>query len=91
VQALDNVYDTFNKDSFSDDAKGKIWENTVLGAIQGIQAPKYSLQTNHDYESAAQRASREYTETQTAYYRTSKELDEMKKWLDLGYIPQTDE
>ena len=91
IQALDNVYDTFNKESFSDDAKGKIWENTVLGAIQGIQAPKYNLQTDHSYESAAQRASREYTETQTAYYRTSKELDEMKKWLDLGYIPQMDE
>ena len=91
VQALDKVYNTFSKDTFSDDAKGKIWENTVLGAIQGIQAPKYSLQTDHSYESDAQRASREYTETQTAYYRTSKELDEMKKWLDLGYIPQTDE
>ena len=54
IQALDNVYDTFNKDSFSDDAKNKIWENTVLGAIQGIQAPKYSMQHNQGYLNSAQ-------------------------------------
>lgn len=90
VQALDNVYDTFNKESFSDDAKGKIWENTVLGAIQGIQAPKYNLQTNHDYESAAARASREYTELQRDYYREIKNLEEEEKNLKLGKIKVDD-
>ena len=54
VQALDSVYDTFNKESFSNDAKSKIWENTVLGAIQGIQAPKYSMQHNQGYLNPAQ-------------------------------------
>ena len=90
IQALDNVYDTFNKDSFSDDAKGKIWENTVLGAIQGIQAPKYNLQTDHSYESDAQRASREYTELQRDYYREMKNLEEEEKNLKLGKIKVDD-
>lgn len=90
VQALDKVYNTFSKDTFSDDAKGKIWENTVLGAIQGIQAPKYNLQINHDYESDAARASREYTELQRDYYREIKNLEEEEKNLKLGKIKVDD-
>lgn len=90
VQALDKVYSTFSSDSFSDDAKSKIWENTMLGAIQGIQAPKYSIQHNLEQEIESQKASREYTKQQTEYYRTSKELDEVKKRMDIGYIPQID-
>lgn len=54
IQALDNVYNTYSKDTFSQDAKQKIWENTMLGAIQGIQAPKYTMQHNMGYLNPAQ-------------------------------------
>lgn len=54
IQALDNVYNTYSNTNFSKEANSRIWENTVMGAIQGIQAPKYTMQHDMSYLNPAQ-------------------------------------
>lgn len=73
AKALDDVYNTFSKDSFSDDAKSKIWENTMLGAIQGIQAPKYSMQHNQGYLNPAQQYNLEQSRREDKFKYTYDE------------------
>ena len=89
IQALDGVYQQYAFDDGTPE-NSKVWENVVTGAIQGIQAPKYTTQVNHGYESAAQRASREYTELQRDYYREIKNLEEEEKNLKLGKVKVDD-
>jgi len=36
VSALDKVYNTYAKDTYSSEANNKIWNNTIIGAIRGI-------------------------------------------------------
>ena len=73
IQALDNIYNTFSKESFSNDAKSKIWENTVLGAIQGIQGPKYSIQHNQGYLNPAQQYNLEQSRREDKFKYTYDE------------------
>ena len=53
ISALDRVYQQYAFDEGTPE-NSKIWENVVTGAIQGIQAPKYSMQANHGYLNPAQ-------------------------------------
>lgn len=58
IDALDNIYKQY---AFAEGTPEnlQIWQNVVAGAIQGIQAPKYQLQANHNFESEAARIARE--------------------------------
>ena len=85
IQALNTVYNNFAFDEGTPE-NNEILGDVVTGAIQGIQAPKYDLQTDHNFESAATRASREYTELQRDYYRQIKDLEEEEKNLKLGKV-----
>ena len=85
MDALNTVYNQFAFDEGTPENK-QIWEQVVTGAIQGIQAPKYSLHVNRNFESDADRASREYTELQRDYYRQIKDLEEEEKNLKLGKV-----
>lgn len=89
MSALNAVYDQYAFEEGTPENK-QIWEQVVTGAIQGIQAPKYSLQTNHNFESAVSKASREYTELQRDYYRQIKNLEEEEKNLKLGKVKNAD-
>lgn len=90
LDALDRVYQQYAFEGGTPE-NSKIWENVVSGAIQGIQAPKYSLQANHDQEIAAQKAQREHAEATTQHLKMQMQQEEENQNLLMGrvYNPQT--
>ena len=83
---MQNVMDAQGVESFSDEAKQRVWNRVAAGLINSIEAPKYTNVNNRGYESAEEKASREYNELQRDYYRQAKELEEEEKNLKLGRI-----
>lgn len=92
LNALDNVYRQF---AFEGNASEntQIWQQVVSGAIQGIQAPKYDTQVNHNFESYAANASRT---AQNTHYKDLHEAALQEKEIKKaqaeakGYIQQED-
>lgn len=65
MDALNTVYNQFAFDEGTPENK-QIWEQVVTGAIQGIQAPKYSQVTNRGYETPSDKRQMAYQEAQMA-------------------------
>lgn len=55
---MQNVMDAQGVESFSDEAKQRVWNRVAAGLINSIEAPKYSHVGNRGYESPQDRASR---------------------------------
>ena len=63
LAALNKVYDSY---AFADGTpeNNGVWKDVVTGAIMGIQAPKYSIQTDRSYETPSDRRQIAYQEAQ---------------------------
>ena len=88
---MQNVMNAQGVESFSDEAKQRVWNRVAAGLINSIEAPKYTSVNNRDYESEGEKVSREYNELQRDYYRQAKELEEEEKNLKLGKVKIDDE
>lgn len=55
---MQNVMDAQGVESFSDEAKQRVWNKVAAGLINSIEAPKYSQVDNRGYESPQDRAFR---------------------------------
>lgn len=78
MSALNTVYDQYAFEEGTPENE-EIWRQVVTGAIQGIQAPKYSLQTDHSYRNPHEQVMDSYNETEaiyeTAYKRAQAEAN----------------
>lgn len=78
MNALNTVYDQYAFEEGTPENE-EIWKQVVTGAIQGIQAPKYSLQTDSSYRNPHQQVMDSYDETEamyeTAYKRAQAEAN----------------
>lgn len=66
LDALDRVYQNYAFENGTPENE-KIWKSVVSGALQGIQAPKYDLKADQNFENAATRAQRLHAEAATAH------------------------
>lgn len=66
INALEKVYQHYAFAEGTPENK-RVWDNVVTGAIQGIQAPKYSMQADHSYLNPAQKYALEQQRREDAF------------------------
>ena len=89
MNALDSIYRQYAFEEGTPE-NSQVWQNVVNGAIRGIQAPKYQLQTNHDFESAAANSARIKQEQRYEDMHNESLLEQGLKRAEAvaeGYVP----
>lgn len=90
INALEKVYQNYAFEDGTPENK-RIWESVRTGALQGIQAPKYSIQQDHNFENAVTRAQRLHTEAATKHINSQMQQEAEEHNLSMGrvYNPAT--
>lgn len=90
INALEKVYQHYAFKEGTPENED-IWTSVVSGALKGIQAPKYNIQSDQSYLNDYQKAQKRLVNIQADLYKESKEAEIRNKRLMSGFVPVVDD